>query len=260
LSIHPTAIISDKASIHESVTVGPYAIIKGKVDLGSGCEVHAHAILGSEHGKFTAGENNIFHSGSAVGGSPQDLKYANEETLLEIGDKNTFREFTTVNIGTPSGGGKTTIGSGCLFMAYVHIAHDCHIGDQVIIANSSNLAGHVTIEDGVGVGGVCQFNQFVRLGRYSYIAGDSAVNKDVTPFSIAQGKYAVIRATNKIKLERMGFEKPEIENIHKAIRLLTKGNRSIDEALSAISEECVDSASIQHLTQFVKTSERGIAL
>ncbi|MEO0337184.1 MAG: acyl-ACP--UDP-N-acetylglucosamine O-acyltransferase, partial [Pseudomonadota bacterium] len=229
-------------------------------DLSADCEVHAHAIIGSEYGRVEAGEANIFHSGSAVGGSPQDLKYANEETILRLGDKNTFREFTTVNIGTPSGGGETTIGSHCLFMAYVHVAHDCHIGDQVIIANSSNLAGHVTIEDGVGVGGVCQFNQFVRLGKYSYIAGDSAVNKDVIPYSIAQGKYAVIRATNKIKLERMGFEKPEIDNIHKAIRLLTKGNRSIDEALSAISAECVDSQNIQHLTQFVTNSERGIAL
>ncbi|NQY99214.1 MAG: acyl-ACP--UDP-N-acetylglucosamine O-acyltransferase [Bdellovibrionales bacterium] len=260
MSVHPTAIVSEKAKLHETVTVGPYAIIKGAVDLGANCEVHAHAILGSEYGRFVAGEGNIFHSGAAVGGSPQDLKYANEETTLEIGDKNTFREFTTVNIGTPSGGGKTTIGSNCLFMAYVHVAHDCHLGNHVIIANSSNLAGHVTIEDGVGVGGVCQFNQFVRLGRYSYIAGDSAVNKDVTPFAIAQGKYAVIRATNKIKLERMGFEKPEIDNIHKAIRFLSKGNRSIDEALKAIAEECIDSENIQHLTSFVKNSERGIAL
>lgn len=260
MSIHPTAIVSDSAKLHESVKVGPYAIVKGKVDLGAGCEVHAHAILGSEFGRLIAGENNIFHSGSAVGGSPQDLKYANEDTSLVIGDRNTFREFTTVNIGTPKGGGKTQIGSDCLFMAYVHVAHDCKIGDQVVIANSSNLAGHVTIEEGVGIGGVCQFNQFVKIGKYSYIAGDSAVNKDVTPFSIAQGKYAVIRATNKIKLERMGFEKPEIDNIHKAIRLLTKGNRSIDEALEAIDSQCFRSVNVDHLVQFVRTSERGIAL
>lgn len=260
MSIHPTALVSDNAKLHESVTVGPYAVIKGKVDLDEGCQVHAHAVVGSEAGQVTAGKNNLFHSMSAVGGAPQDLKYAGEETRLVLGDSNVFREFTTVNIGTPEGGGKTEIGNNCLFMAYVHVAHDCIIGNHVIVANSSNFAGHVIVEDYVGVGGVCQFNQFIKIGKASYIAGDSAVNKDVLPYTIAQGKYAVSRATNKIKLERLGFEKPEIENIHKAVRFLTKGNRSVEEGLDMIKSECVDSESIQHFVNFVRSSERGIAL
>jgi len=260
MSVHPTAIISEKAKLHESVTVGPYAVIKGRVELDEGCEIHAHAVVGSESGKVVGGKNNIFHSMSAVGGAPQDLKYAGEDTRLELGESNVFREFTTVNIGTPEGGGKTIIGDKCLFMSYVHVAHDCLIGNEVIVANSSNFAGHVIVEDFVGVGGVCQFNQFIKIGKCSYIAGDSAVNKDVLPFTIAQGKYAVSRATNKIKLDRLGFEKPEIENIHKAVRFLTKGNRSVEEGLEMIKSECVESVNIEHFVDFVKTSERGVAL
>jgi UDP-N-acetylglucosamine acyltransferase len=144
-------------------------------------------------------------------------------------------------------------------MAYVHVAHDCHLGHHIVIANTTNLAGHVTIDDHVRIGGVCSFNQFVRVGRYAYIAGESAVNKDILPFSIAQGSYASARATNKIGLERAGFSANDVENIHRAIRSILMGNRTIDEALEMIQCECTASDHIRYFVDFVKSSERGIA-
>jgi UDP-N-acetylglucosamine acyltransferase len=259
LKIHPTAIVSKQAELHESVEIGPYAIVMGHTHIGEGTKVLAHAIVGSEHGRLKMGKNNVVYPSAAVGGPPQDLKYKNDPTELVIGDSNTFREFTTMNIGTLTGGGRTTIGNNCLFMSYVHVAHDCNIGNDVVVANSSNFAGHVTVEDHVRIGGICQFNQFVRIGRFAYIAGDSAVNKDVLPFSMAQGKYAVVRATNKIGLERAGFSKEDIGAIHKSIRTLIMGSRTIEQATAEILAEEGTRAPIQHLLEFIEKSERGIA-
>lgn len=257
--IHPSAIISKQAEIDSDVEIGPYAVVMGKTRIAKGCKILSHAVLGSEHGVMSVGENNIFYSGAMIGGPPQDLKYKNEPTKLSIGKGNTFREFSTVNIGTPTGGGETRIGDGGLFMAYVHVAHDCHLGDDVVVANTTNFAGHVTVDSHVRIGGACNFNQFVRLGKYSYIAGDSTVNKDVLPFAIAQGNYAVVRAPNKVGLERAGFSKQDIENIHRAIRLLVMGDRTVEEAIKAIEGECGNSDHILHFLEFVKTSSRGIA-
>ena len=194
-----------------------------------------------------------------IGGPPQDLKYKGEETRLEIGDGNQIREFVTINVGTATGTGVTRVGNKNLLMAYVHIAHDCNLGSHIAIANTSNFAGHVTVEDHVHVGGVCSFNQFITVGKYAFIAGDSAVNKDVMPFTIAQGKYAVSRAPNSILLERSGFPKEEIENIYRAIRIITKGNRTMEEALTEIHSECSPSENIQYLVSFIGKSKRGIA-
>lgn len=259
MNIHPQAIVDPKAEIHPSTKVGPFAVIKGKVILGEGNVVESHAILGSEYGEMIVGKNNHFHSGAIVGGPPQDLKFNNETTRLEVGDGNSFREFVTVNVGTVTGGGVTRIGNNNLLMAYVHIAHDCQIGNGIAIANASNFAGHVIVEDNVRVGGVCSFNQFIRIGKNSFIAGDSAVNKDVLPFTIAQGKYAVSRALNTIGLERAGYSKNEISNLKRAVRLITMGERTIEEALSEIEAQCEMSEALSYLVNFVKSSERGIA-
>ncbi|MCB0407853.1 MAG: acyl-ACP--UDP-N-acetylglucosamine O-acyltransferase [Bdellovibrionales bacterium] len=259
MKIHPTAVISEQAELHESVEVGPYAIINGRVQIDEGTRILPHAIIGSDHGVLKIGKRNIFYSCAAVGGPPQDLKYNNDPTELVIGDDNLFREFTTINIGTVTGGGRTLIGNKCMFMAYVHVAHDCHIGNNVIVANSSNFAGHVTVEDNVRIGGICQFNQFVKVGRYSYIAGDSAVNKDIIPYSMAQGKYAVARATNKIGLERAGFSSEDVQAIHRSIRTLVMGNPTIEEALAEIEKSFGNIEAVKVLTDFVKSSERGIA-
>ncbi|MAV90275.1 MAG: acyl-[acyl-carrier-protein]--UDP-N-acetylglucosamine O-acyltransferase [Bdellovibrionaceae bacterium] len=259
MSIHPSAIIDPRAKLDPSCEVGPFAVIRGDVTMGKGNKVDSHAIIGSENGKVTIGENNHFHSGSIIGGPPQDLKFKGEVTELRIGNGNIFREFVTVNVGTVTGGGITQIGDQNLLMAYVHIAHDCQLGSHIAIANTSNFAGHVVVEDHVRVGGVCSFNQFIRIGKHSFIAGDSAVNKDILPFTRAQGKYAVSRALNSIGLERAGYSKDEIANLKKAVRLLIMGDRTIEEALKEIETQCAPSEAIQYFTQFIQGSERGVA-
>lgn len=259
VDIHPTAVIDKRVELDEGVSVGPFSVLKGKVRIGRGSRIESHAVIGSEHGVVIMGRNNMVFPGAMVGGPPQDLKFKGEETRLEIGDNNMIREFVTINVGTMTGGGITRIGSENLLMAYVHVAHDCQIGSHIAIANTTNFAGHVHVEDHVRIGGVCSFNQFITIGKYSFIAGDSAVNKDVMPFTMAQGKYAVSRATNEVGLERAGFAKEDIANIYRAIRIVTKGGRTIDEALKDISTDCAPSEHITYLTDFIKRSERGIA-
>ena len=199
--------------------------------------------------------------GAVVGGVPQDLKYAGENTHLEIGDHNIFRECVTVNTGTVSGGSLTKLGNHNLIMAYCHIAHDCIFGDHIVVANSSNFAGHVILEDHVKVGGVCSFNQFIKVGAHSYIAGESSVNKDIIPYTIARGNYAISTVTNKIGLERSGFEKEEIASLHRAIRVVLKANETIEKSIETILEQVEQSPNslVAHLIDFMKTSERGVA-
>jgi UDP-N-acetylglucosamine acyltransferase len=259
MSIHPTAIIGPDVKLADQVTVGPYSVIKGKVRIGRGTNIESFVVIGSDHGIVEMGENNHIFSGAMVGGPPQDLKYKNEPTRLVLGSGNMIREFVTVNLGTVTGGGETRIGDSNLLMAYVHVAHDCKLGNNIAIANTTNFAGHVTVEDNVRIGGVCSFNQFIRIGKFSFIAGDSAGNKDVMPFTIAQGKYAVSRAANTIGMERAGFVAADIESVYKAIRTITKGGHTIDEALAEIKENCAPCEHINYLINFVKSSERGIA-
>jgi UDP-N-acetylglucosamine acyltransferase len=260
MNIHPSSIISDKAKIHPSAKIGPFVVIRGEVEIGSDVVVDQFATIGANHTIVKIGNKSRIFAGAVVGEEPQDLKYAGEATSVIIGENNMIREFVTIHAGTPQGGGITRIGDNCLFMAYVHIAHDCQIGNHVVIANSTQLAGHVEMEDHVKVGGVCAFNQFVRLGKFSYIAGDSSVNKDVLPFAIAQGKYAVMRAANQIGMDRSGFSKSDIENVRRALRIITKGNHTLEEAFSRIESECEKSETLDHLLNFAKKSSRGIAI
>ena len=261
MGIHSTAIVSEKAKIHPDATVGPFVVIRGEVTLGAGVVVDQFATVGAENTRVTVGEGTRIYPGAVVGETPQDLKYSGERTSVDIGKHNMIREYVTIHAGTPTGGGETIIGDHGLFMAYVHIAHDCKIANHVVIANSTQLAGHVEMEDHVKVGGVCAFNQFVRLGQYSYIAGDSSVNKDVLPFAIAQGKYAVMRAANQIGMDRSGFSKDDIGSVRRALRIITKGDHTtIEEALNRVSSECGDGEAVAALLKFAKNSERGLAL
>ncbi len=257
--IHPTAIIDKGVEIDTGVEIGPYCVIEGAVQIGKGTRIKSHVVIGSPAGRVTIGENNQFFSGAVIGGPPQDLKYNGEPTKLKIGDNNLIREFVTLNLGTATGGGETVVGSNNLLMAYVHVAHDCHIGNHIAVANTTNFAGHVHVDDYVRIGGACSFNQFVRVGRYAYVAGESAINKDILPYSMAQGSYATARATNKIGLERAGLSEKEIEGIHRALRALIMGNRTIDEAMTIIEDDCPTNPHIEYLKDFVRTSERGIA-
>lgn len=259
MKIHPTSIISPEAEISEDVEIGPYCIIQGKVKIGRGSYIEGHATIGSRYGVVVMGENNHVSPGAVIGGPPQDMTYKSEPTQLIIGNNNVFREFSTMNIATSKGDKKTEIGNNCYFMSYTHVGHDCKIGDNVTVANDSHLGGHCIIEDNVTIGGVCAFNQFVRVGKNAFIAGSSVVIKDILPFSKAQGNYAAARATNKIGLSRKGFSKEEVENIHRALRILIMGSDTFEEGIARVQEECTASPAIEYLIQFIKQSKRGVA-
>ncbi len=257
--IHSTAIVSDQAKIAENVRIGPYAVISGEVTIGEGTIVDHHASIGCEEGITIIGKNNRFLPSCVVGAVPQDLSYNNEKTKLIIGDDNTIREFATLNIGTVKDKGVTSIGNKNLLMAYSHIAHDCVIGSNNVIANSTQFAGHIHVSDHVVIAGGCLINQFTKVGRGAYITGDSSVNKDVPPFTIVQGKYAVMRACNKVGLERSGMAKSEVDNIYKAVRILIKGKNTLEDSIAKIKLECELTDNINYFIEFIESSERGLA-
>lgn len=259
MAIHPTAIIEKGVELDNSVSVGPFSVIKGKVRIGRGTKIESHVVIGSEHGTVVIGTDNHIFSGAVIGGPPQDLKFKGENTSLEIGDRNIIREFVTLNVGTHTGGGVTRIGHDNLLMAYVHVAHDCQLGNKIVVANSSNFAGHVIVEDNVRIGGVCGFTQFTRIGRFSFIAGDSTINKDIIPYSIAQGKYAVPRAANEVGMQRAGFAKEEVDAVYRAIRMITRGSGTVEETLGEIEQKCLPSEHVKYLIEFIRKAEKGIA-
>lgn len=262
MSVHPSSIIGPYVKLGANVKVGPFCSILGDVTIGDGTQVGSNAVIGDEKTKVVLGTNNIIAPGAIIGGPPQDLTYKGEKTELIIGNDNAIREFVTINVGTPKGGGVTRIGNNNLLMAYVHIAHDCDIGSHVVIANSCQFAGHVHVEDHVKIGGICVFNQFVVIGQHSYITGDSAVNKDVPPFVIAQGKYAIVRAANEIGMARAGIAKSEIENLRRAVRILTKGGHTVVEAMERIEKECEPTPTLKVFVEFItsESRKRGLAL
>lgn len=259
MKIHPSSIIQGDVEIEDGVEIGPYCLILGRVKIGKGTYIEGHVTLGSRYGVLEIGENNQFFPGAVIGGAPQDVTYKSEPTRLRIGNNNVFREFSTVNIATTKADRETVIGDHNYLMAYTHIGHDCRIGNHVVIANDSHVAGHSVIEDNVVIGGVCAFNQWTRVGKGSFIAGSSVVNKDILPFSKAQGNYAVCRATNKIGLQRKGFSNAEIENVHRAIRIILMGSDTIEEGLARIQSECEMSENISYFVDFIRNSKRGIA-
>lgn len=257
--IHPTSVVYGDLQMEDDVVIGPYCLIQGKVKIGKGTLIEGHVSIGSKGGYVELGSYNHLHPGAVIGGPPQDVTYKGEETSLIIGDHNIFREFTTMNLATSKGDKKTEIGSNCYFMSYTHAGHDCKIGSHVIVANDSHIGGHCEVADGVVIGGMCAFNQFTRIGRGAFIAGGSIVNKDILPFTRAQGNHAVIRATNKIGLARKGVPREEVDNIHRAVRILIMGSETIEEALARIDTECAPSENIEYMIRFIRESKRGIA-
>lgn len=259
MKIHPATVISGELDAHESVEIGPYCLIQGKVKLGPGTIIEGHVTLGARNSEVEIGARNHFYPGAVIGGPPQDLSYKGETTLLKIGDDNIFREFTTANTGSSKGDRLTVIGDKNYFMSYTHVGHDCRIGSHIVVANNSHIGGHVTVEDHVTIGGVCAFNQFSRIGKYSFIAGSTVVNKDILPYSKAQGVFAVCRATNKIGLQRKGFSQEEVDNIHRAMRIILMGSDTMDEGIARINEECQMTPAIEYFIRFIRESQRGIA-
>ncbi len=253
-SIHPTAVVNPKAEIGNNVSVGPYVVIEEGVTIGDGTTIASHALI--SRGTRLGRECRIFHS-AAVGGPPQDLKYRDEPTTLEVGDRTTVREFATLNRGTVASG-RTTIGDDCLIMAYAHVAHDCRVGNQVIIANCSALAGHVTIDDWVIVGGLTPIHQFVRIGIHSMIGGGVRVSKDVPPFVLASQSPVVFEGLNLIGLRRRGFSASAIDLIDKAYRLIYRSGLNVSQAVERIKAELELIPELHILLDFIASSKRGI--
>jgi UDP-N-acetylglucosamine acyltransferase len=253
--IHPTAVVDPKAEIGRGVRIGPYAVIEGGVVLGDGCQVGAHAVLS---GRTTLGADNRIFSHAAIGGIPQDLKYRGEDTALEIGDGNTFREFVTVNIGTRGGGGVTRLGHRNLVMAYVHVAHDCQVGDEAILVNAVTLAGHVQIGDRAVVGGLSAIHQFTRIGELAMVGGCSAVDQDVPPYTLAMGNRVRLRGLNLTGLKRAGLSKAEMRALKGAFDLLFVGDTPLKEACGQALETWPDDPRVARLVGFVAESERGV--
>lgn len=255
--IHPSAIIDSSAQLAADVEVGPYAIIGKQVTIGSGTKIGPHAVIGDW---TTIGEHNqIFHQ-SSVGVAPQDLKYRGEETWTRIGDKNIIREYATIHRGTVTGHGETVIGNGNLFMAYSHVAHDCRIGNGVVMANVATLAGHVTVEDNVILGGLVAVHQFSTIGAYAMIGGGTMVGLDIIPYAIATpGKRdAKLRGLNLVGLKRRGFSDEAISNLKKAYKTLFMADLKLPDAIARIKSEIHASPEVDYMLAFIERSERGI--
>ena len=255
MSVHPTAIVAPGAKLHATVEVGPYAVIGPQVTIGAGTTVGPHAVI---DGRTRLGERNKVFQFASVGAQPQDLKYAGEDSALEIGDENLIREFTTLHKGTTGGGGVTRIGNGNLFMAYAHVAHDCQVGNGCVFANAATLGGHVEIGDHVILGGLAAVHQFTRIGRHAFIAGGSMVVMDVPPFCTAQGDRAELAGINSIGLARHGFSEDQIGRVKEAYRILFRRKLPLEEAVERLRTELGDQSEIQTLLAFITTSQRGL--
>ena len=234
MKIHETAIVSDKALIEEGVIIGPYCIVGDEVEIGRGTVLKSHVVI---QGPCRIGRDNVFYQFCSIGEIPQDLKFRGERTLVVIGDRNVFRECVTVNRGTEGGGGLTRIGSDNLLMAYCHVAHDCIVHDHVVLANSTNLAGHVTIRDWAVVGGFVGVVQFRTLGEHCYIGAMSKITKDVPPFTIADGLEPRLRGINVVGLSRRGFTKETIRAIKRAYDSVFSGEGPIKQLATEYKEK-----------------------
>ena len=255
MNIHPTAIVDPSAKIPASCNIGPYCTVGANVELGENCELVSHVVLG---GPSRFGRHNKIYPFAVVGGDPQDVTFAGETTWLEMGDHNVIREYVTINRGTAGGGGVTRLGSHCLLMAYVHVAHDCAVGDHVIMANAATLAGHVTVEDCATVGAFSAVHQFTRVGLHAYIGGGTIVTRDVLPFSkTSAAREAKAYGVNSIGLERRGFTKERIAQIQRAFRVLVNSKLNTSQALEKLHKEGDLGEDVATLLRFIETSERG---
>jgi UDP-N-acetylglucosamine acyltransferase len=260
VSIHPSVILSDGARISADAEIGPYCVIAGEVEIGPGTVVESNARIGSRFGRVTIGAHNRIQHGAVLGGPPQDLGYqAGAYTELAIGSHNRIGEMASINLGSAKGGGVTRVGDHNFIMAYAHIGHDCQVADHVVIVNGAQLAGHVTIEHHALVSGLTGITQFARLGAYSFLAAGAFANKDIVPFTIAEGHWAAPRAANRVGLKRAGFDAAERRNIDNALRFVLDRALSIEQVAACIAEECERSPQIEHLLAFIRSSSRGIA-
>ena len=254
-SIHPTALVAAGARVADDAQIGPYCVIGEHVEIGSGCVLGAHVVVS---GHTRLGRNNRIYPFACLGEGPQDKKYRGEPTRLEIGDNNTIRECCTLNLGTTQDIGVTRVGDNNWIMAYAHIAHDCQIGSNVVLANGSQLAGHVLIGDYVILGGGTLVHQFCRIGAHAFTAGGSVVLRDVPPYVMAGGNSAQPHGINSEGLKRRGFTPESIETIRRAYKTLYRTQLTFEQAKQAIAEQAQQARDLDILAQFLATTERGI--
>ena len=253
--IHQTAIIDPSAKIADDVTVGPYSIIGADVEIGSGCEIGSHVVI---QGPTKIGRGNRIFQFASIGAEPQDKKYKGEATLLEIGDNNLIRESCTINRGTVQGGGVTRIGSDNWIMAYVHIAHDCLVGDNNIFANNASLAGHVLIEDYVILGGFTLVSQFNYLGSHAFSAMGSVISRNIPPYVLVSGHMARPVGVNVEGLKRRNFSEVQIRNIRQAYKLLYRSGLKLEQAQQQLKDIDQEAGELEVLTAFLLKQQGGI--
>lgn len=252
--IHPTAIVSANAKLGNNIEIGPFAIIQDDVEIGDDCKIGPNA--GIYDGARIGNRVKIFQ-GASVSNLPQDLKYANEKTFLYIGDDTVVREFATLHKGTTATE-KTTIGKNCLLMAYSHIAHDCHVGDKVIISNGVQVAGHVHIEDNVIIGGLSAIHQFGKIGQHAMVGGGSMANADVPPYCMTSGYPARFMGLNNVGLKRRGFSNENISDLKEAYKIFYLSGLNHTAALEKLNEKFSTNPLVKNIIDFISTSERGI--
>lgn len=255
--IAKTAVIDPGARIAEGVSIGDYTIVGADVEIGPGCEIGSHVVL---HGPMTIGANNRIFPFAFLGGEPQDISFENEISRVEIGDNNVIREYVTIHRGTNKQDCVTKIGSNNLIMGYVHIAHDCTIGNHCILANAVQMAGHVVMEDYASLGGMVAVHQFTRIGRYCFVGGFSPVTQDVMPYSLIAGERARLRGVNKIGLKRKGFSPAQRGKIHKTVRYIMNPEYNTSTAIEKILEEFGEEPEVMEIVDFIRESQRGITI
>ncbi len=254
--IHPTAMVDAAAEVDPTATIGAGVIVGPRCVVGPGCVLQPRAVL-EENVRLAA--NVTVGIGSVLGGAPQDLKFKGEETWVEIGEGTTIREYATINRGTAQSF-RTTVGKGAFLMSYVHLAHDCHVGDGVIISNGTQLAGHVTVEDRAIISGLCAVHQFGKIGRHAFIGGMSRVAKDVPPYVKAVGNPVKLYGLNSVGLQRSGFAEETVSELKKAYRLFFRSDLNITQALAQAATELKPLPEVQAFVAFVEASGRGVVV
>ena len=254
--IHKTAIIDSKAKVSSSVKIGPYTVIGPNVEIGDDVIIHSHVNIS---GNTKIGNGTIIFPFASIGNVPQDLKYKGEDTKLEVGKNNKIREYVTISPGTKGGGGLTKIGDNCLFMAYVHVAHDCNLKNDIILANGVQLGGHVNIDNYGIIGGMTPVHQFCRIGTHAFVGGGLRVVQDVPPYIIANGEPLKFSGINILGLRRRKFSSDKRNNIKKVYKLIYSSNYNLSQATQKIKDsfDCNDS-SIKDIIEFLKSSTRGL--
>jgi UDP-N-acetylglucosamine acyltransferase len=255
--IHPTAIISPNSEIAEGVKIGPYAVVGPEVEIGPDTEIGPHTVI---EGHTRLGKKIQVFQFASIGAPPQDLKYSGEPTRVEIEDQTIIREFVTIHRGTQGGGGITRVGKQCLLMAYCHVAHDCQVGDRVIMANGVTLGGHVEIGESVIIGGLSAIHQFCRIGTHAFLGGMSGTNKDIPPYVKYWGQRDHLYGLNLVGLRRQGLSREVVEALEKAYRMIFQESDTVKEALDIVESSLGDIPEVKKFTEFIRSSKRGVPM